>query len=194
MKNLIQRFTDDERGTASLEFVLVFPVFFTFVLMTYESGILSARQVMLEHGVDRTVRAVRTGILPDTERDELRRTICLNARILPDCMNQLEIELLERDPLNWVDVPTSYRCIDRGEVTQIPVDIDESANNRLMFLRACIRINPFLPTSGLGKAVVDSNQNDAADGSYALVATGAFVVEPFRAVSDLDGADLSSGG
>ncbi len=194
MKNLIQQFVGDERGTASLEFVLVFPVFFTFVLMTYESGILSARHVMLEHGVDRTVRAVRTGNIlvpqppgaPLSDRDLLRQEICDTSRILPDCMNQLEIELLWRDPLNWVAVPDDFRCIDRGEVVQDAVEVGGTANNRLMFLRACIRINPFLPTSGLGKAIVDKNSSDAAGGSYALTAVGAFVVEPFRAVSEDD--------
>lgn len=183
MKNLIQRFVGDESGTASLEFVLVFPIFFTFVLMTYESGILSARHVMLEHGVDKTVREVRTGIIPVPDRDILRQKICGFSRILPDCINQLEIELLPRNPLAWTDVPNEFRCIDRGEVVQAAVEVGETANNRLMFLRACIRINPFLPTSGLGKAIVDRNADDASGGSYALTAVGAFVVEPYLAVS-----------
>ncbi|WP_400086810.1 TadE/TadG family type IV pilus assembly protein [Yoonia sp. R78084] len=61
MKDLIQRFLKDDGGTASIEIVLVFPVFFGFFLMTYESGVYSSRQVMLEHGVDVTVRNVRIG-------------------------------------------------------------------------------------------------------------------------------------
>ena len=183
MNDLFRRFRNDESGTASLEFVLVFPVFFTFVLMTYESGMISARHVMLEHGVDKTVRNVRTGIIPVPDRALLRQSICDHSRIIPDCMNQLEIELLPRNPTSWVAIPSNFRCIDRGEVTQVPVEVGESANNQLMFLRACVRIDPFLPTTGLGKAVVESNSGTAAGGSYALTATGAFVVDPFRAVS-----------
>lgn len=184
MGKLLQRFMKDEHGTASLEFVLVFPVFFSFVLMTYESGIIAARQVMLEHGVDQTVRAVRTGAIPVPTRDLLRQEICDQSRILPECMEQLELELLTRDPLNWVAVPSSFRCIDRGEVEQPAVEVGESANNRLMILRACVRIDAFFPTTGLGQAIVENNDNTAAAGSFAMTATGAFVVEPYRAVAD----------
>ncbi len=186
MKNLIARFLRDDKGTASVEFVLVFPVFFGFFLMTYESGVLSARHVMLERGVDVTVREVRIGIITNPTRDLLRQRICDVSLILQDCMNQLEIELIEKDPLAWTPVSTDVRCIDRGEVTQQVVTVDQSANNRLMFLRACIRVDPFLPSSWLGAAIIENNNDSAAAGSIALVAMSAFVVEPFR--SDLAAA------
>jgi len=182
MKNLLESFVKDEKGTAALEFVLVFPVFFGFFLMTYEAGIISSRHVMLERGVDVAVREVRIGIIPDPTRDNLRSRICTVAGILPDCERQLEIELVQRDPRAWVALDPEIQCVDRGDLDAVPVDmIDGTANNELMFMRACIRIDPFLPSSALGKAIVAANDNARADGSYALVATGAFVVEPFRA-------------
>lgn len=188
MRNLIQRFLKDDGGTASIEIVLVFPVFFGFFLMTYESGVYSSRQVMLEHGVDVTVRDVRIGRIDETDSDQLRTAlregICDNARILPDCMNQLEVELIQRDPrMPWVPLDNNVRCVDRGNLNN-PFDgtLDDTGNNELMFLRACIRIDPFLPTSNLGKAFINANAgNSAAGQSYALVASSAFVVEPFRA-------------
>jgi hypothetical protein len=188
MKDLIQRFLKDDGGTASIEIVLVFPVFFGFFLMTYESGIYSSRQVMLEHGVDVTVRNVRIGRIDEIDtlelRRELREGICESARILPDCMNQLEVELIQRDPrVNWVPLDNNIRCVDRGDLANPNLGtFDGTANNELMFLRACIRIDPFLPSSNLGKAFINANDGDTAAGdSYALIATGAFVVEPFRA-------------
>lgn len=180
MKDLLARFLRDDKGTASVEFVLVFPVFFGFFLMTYESGVLSARSVMLERGVDVTVREMRIGTIMNPTRDILRERICEVSLILQDCLNLLEIELIQKDPLNWTPVSTDVRCIDRGEVTQQVVTVDQSANNRLMFLRACIRVDPFLPSSWLGTAIIANNNDTAAAGSVALVAMGAFVVEPFR--------------
>lgn len=181
IKALCQQFAKDEAGTTSLEFVIVFPVFFGMFLMTYESGMISARHVMLERGVDVAVRDVRIGTMPNPTRESLRTRICQIAGIIPDCMRQLEIELLQRDPMNWTAVPGSVRCVDRGDLERDPGTIDATGNNQLMILRACVRIDPFLPTSGLGKAIVDNNSGSAAGGSYALVSMGAFVVEPYRA-------------
>jgi len=184
MKGLFKRFFQDEEGTASLEFVLVFPVFFGFFLMTYEAGVYSTRQVMLEHGVDVTVREVRIGLIQNPDRDTLRARICQSARILPDCIQQLEIELIQKDLSSpWVALNQTISCVDRSDLSAVPPDtIDSVGNNELAFLRACIRIDPFIPTSNLGMAFVAASEGDAAaDGSYALFATSAFVVEPFGA-------------
>ena len=187
MKNLLQRFWKDDNGTSSIEIVLVFPVFFGFFLMTYESGILSSRQVMLEHGVDVATREIRIGVIAtddaDDLRDILRARICEAASILPDCATQLEIELIQRDPRNWTALDPDIECVDRSDLSAAYTgNVDTGGNNQLMFLRACIRIDPFLPSSALGKAFIAANEGNAAAGeSYALVATSAFVVEPFRA-------------
>ena len=185
MKNLVQKFWKDERGTSSIEIVLVFPVFFGFFLMTYESGVLSSRQVMLEHGVDVATREVRIGIIdtsdPAALRTTLRARICEASRIIPDCVRQLEIELIQRDPRSWSALDPDIKCVDRTDLNAAYTgSLDTAGNNQLMFLRACVRIDPFLPSSELGKAFVNASAgNAAAGGSYALVATNAFVVEPF---------------
>lgn len=183
LRSLYRRFSRDESGTTSLEFVLVFPVFFGMFLMTYESGMISARHVMLERGVDITIREVRIGALaPD--RDRLRDRICEIALIIPDCASQLAIEMIQRNPMAWVAVNPRVQCVNRGDVDADPPDVDDIGNNELMILRACLRIDPFLPTSGIGKAIVQNNSGSAADGSHALVSMGAFVVEPFMADPD----------
>ena len=180
MRDCVRRFGKDETGITTIEFVLVFPMFFGFFLMTYESGMISANHVMLERGVDLTVREIRIGNMVDPDRDELRKSICDIALIIPKCEEQLEIELIRTDPLNWVAFDPQVKCVDRGDIDINNSIIDSSANNQLMLIRACVRINPLLPTTGLGKTIVDNNQDDAADGSYALVSISAFVVEPFR--------------
>ena len=48
----IRAFVRDEEGAATISFILVFPAFMTFFLMTYENGMISLRHVMLERGVD----------------------------------------------------------------------------------------------------------------------------------------------
>jgi Flp pilus assembly protein TadG len=176
----IRDFADDDSGVVTLEFLLVFPMFFGFFLMTYEMGIISLRNVMLERGVDMAVREVRIGAMPEPTGDLLKTAICNYAEILPDCENQLELEMLVRSVRNWDDIPSRVRCIDRSVTTQASVDFVNGGNNQLVFLRACIRLDPMLPTTGIGRAIVEAAEgDDAADGSYALVAAAAFVVEPF---------------
>lgn len=179
--NFWTRFARAEEGTASLEFVIVFPVFFGFFLMTYESGMISARHVMLERGVDIAVRDVRIGSMAAPSRELLRTRICEVALIIPDCENQLQVEMIVRDPRAWVPVDPVVRCIDRGVATQPVIEFTNGGNNNLVFLKVCVRIDPLLPTTGLGKVIVDNNSGSAAGGSYALVSRAAFVVEPFTA-------------
>ncbi len=179
LKTLLRRFRASEDGTATLEFVIVFPVFFMFFLMTYENGMISARHVMLERGVDIAVRDVRIGRMANPTRETLRERICDVAGIIPNCTSQLELEMVRRNPRNWAAVDPVVKCIDRGAAVQPVIEFTNGSNNELLILRVCARFDPMLPTSGIGKAIADSNTSSAAQGSYALVATSAFVVEPF---------------
>lgn len=177
---MLRRFWNCERGTASLEFVIVFPIFFGFFLMTYESGMVNAQHVMLERGVDMAVRDVRIGRIATPTPARLRERICEAARIIPDCVNQLQLEMVKRNPRAWTDITGKVECIDRSIEVQPVVTFTNGDNNDMMVLRACVRIDPLLPTTGLGKAIVQGNSSDAAGGSLALVAHSAFVVEPFK--------------
>lgn len=184
LKRRLTRFFRREDGTASVEFVLVFPIFMLFFGMTYENGMISIRHVMLERGVDMTVRDVRLGIVrePDSEklRTEMKRRICVYAAIIPDCENQLQLEMIKRDLRNWSDIDMTVRCIDRGAVSQPKVNFTNVLNNELIFLRACALFDTVMPTSGIGYAISGKERGSDDTGlPYGLVATSAFVVEPF---------------
>ena len=179
-RDFAKRFAECERGVASLEFAIVFPVFFTFFLMTYESGMVSLQHVMLERGVDLAVRDVRIGVMSTPTAERLKERICEEAGIIPNCETQLQLEMTRRDPRAWVNLSNQVRCIDRSLSSQPVVEFTNGDNNDVMVLRACVRIDPVLPTTGLGKSIVANNDNDAAGGSVALVAYSAFVIEPFR--------------
>lgn len=193
VRGLFRAFLRDEAGGSTIEFVIVFMVFMTFFLMIIESGIYSVRHVMLERGVDLAVRDVRIGRLADPEIDELRDRICERTTVIPNCEQQLGIELIVRDPRNLVGWPAGgIKCTNRGSVEQPTYVYDPISNNQLAFIRACARFDPIMPTTGLGKAIVEGQGTNAgAEGSYALVAVSAFVVEPFKKEDD-DG--VSSGG
>lgn len=177
LKSALHRFRYDESGVVTVQFVIIFPVFFFFFLMTYEHGVIAVRNVMLERGVDMAVRDVRIGTMVNPTGELLRKRICDVAGIIPDCENQMQIEMDTRDPRNWVAIPSQVNCIDRSVTERPVVKFVSGGSNRLVYIRACIRINPMLPTTGIGKAIVDRG-NAASGGSYALVASSAYVVEP----------------
>ena len=177
MKPFLRLFCQDDRGTVSIEFVIIFPIFFSFFLMTVENGIISIRNVMLERGVDIAIRDIRIGTMLDPDAAELRERICEIASIIPDCDSQLQVEMFVRNPRNWTALPTKVNCIDRSVEARPVTAYVTGEGNELVVLRACVRIDPFLPTTGIGKAIVE-NGDDASGGSYALVSTSSYVVEP----------------
>lgn len=185
LRHRLARFAACETGTITVQFVIIFPMFVMFFLMTVEAGVISLRNVMLERGVDIAVREVRIGRLPNPSREDLIEEICEAASIIPDCLNQMQLEMVVKDPRIWVWTPEDQDvdCIDRSVDVQTDVpDFTNGANNELVILRACARFDPFLPASPLsliGTAISNGSSEQAA-GSYALVATSAFAVEPFN--------------
>ncbi len=159
-------------GSATIEFLVVFPFFFTLFLSTFELGMLTARQVMLDRGLDLTVREVRLG-QTEVSQANLKARICENALILPDCVAQMRLEMQPLNPRNWQNIPDQADCIDRDDDSKPVRSFSAGVENQLMILRACSLFDPFFPTSGFG-AVIPRESADA----YALLSTSSFVVEP----------------
>lgn len=180
----LRKFRRSEDGVVTLVFVIVFPVFLIFFFMTFENGIVNLRQVMLERGVDLAVRDIRIGDIKGTDNDQLnedvRKRICEIAGVIPNCESQLRIEMIRRDVRDWVPIDPAVQCVDRSNPDQPNPVFDPYGNNELMYLRACARVNPFLPTTGIGLRLTESADNPVAGGSYAIVSSAAFVIEPFR--------------
>ena len=165
-----------EDGNGTIEFVLVLPAFFLLFTSAYEGGMLSTRHVMLERGLDQAVREVRLGLLANPTHDSLSARICHFASIIPDCANQIRLEMIPNDPRNWVSPSTQVPCVDREEESTPTITFTNTGgNNELMILRACVLFDPMIPTTGLGKAIPKKS-----GGAYGLVATSSYVMEPFQ--------------
>lgn len=171
----LRQFFRNEDGNGTLEFVMVLPGFLLFFTSAYEAGVLSTRHVMLERGLDATVREVRIGRIPIPTHENLTDRICEIASIIPDCKNQVRLEMVIRDPRAWVAPSSDVACVDREEEGDPVLNFNPGNNNQLMILRACALFDPMLPTSGLGKEIPKESL-----GAYALVATSSYVMEPFK--------------
>ncbi|HVG47633.1 MAG TPA: TadE/TadG family type IV pilus assembly protein [Rubellimicrobium sp.] len=169
----LRRFWVSEDGASTIEFVLVFPLIFLVFLSTVELGLLMTRQIMLDRGLDLAVRQVRLGAVNPVTHDALKRLICRGALIIPDCMNQLKLEMRPADPRAWTTLPASIDCVNRANPAEPVRGFTPGQSNELMMLRACSLFDPLFPTSGLGAQLHRQSGNASA-----LVSSTTFVIEP----------------
>jgi len=169
----LSRFRQDESGHASIEFAIMFPILFYMLLSAIELGIMNLRDSMLERSLDIAVREVRitTGFQPSHQ--ELKEMICSETGMIPDCLNNLLLEMVQKDPRNWTDLSSSTNCTNRAEETHPVTTFTPGQDNELMILRACAKYEPMFNNYGLAGLLTKDSSGDIS-----LIAISAFVQEP----------------
>jgi hypothetical protein len=172
--SLFRRFLRAEDGNGTVEFAITFPAMLLFMLSGIELGIMILNHASLERALDLTVRDIRlsTGTAP--QHDEIKELICIRTGFIKNCSSNLKLEMVQVDPRKWSGISTNATCTDASLEVQPKTTFKNNAKeNELIILRACAKISPVFPTTGLGKSM----KQDGA-GQYALVSTSAFVQEP----------------
>lgn len=166
-------FHQSQDGSSTIEFVIMFPVIFTFFLSTFELGMLETRHVMLDRGLDVAVRAIRLGQIEPVTHDRFKQAVCNAAAIIPDCMNQIKLEMVTVDPNAWVNMAPAADCVDRNDPGVPLREFTPGVSNQLMLIRACALFDPYFPTTGLGASLPRTS-----GGAYGLISVASFVIEP----------------
>ncbi len=169
----LRRFARDTRGTATVEFVIMAPVFFLVFMSSVEAGVLMVRNVMLERAVDLTVRNLRLGTWPTPEPALVKQSICDATLVIHDCMTSVLLEMRPVSTTTWAPLDPNAACVNRATRIDPLVEFKPGAQNEMMIVRACAIVDPVFPLTGLGLQL----QKDTS-GGYALTATSAFVNEP----------------
>ncbi|MCO6381593.1 MAG: pilus assembly protein [Vannielia sp.] len=169
----LRQFRKREEGNSTIEFVILFPIFIVVFMSCFEMGMLMTRQVMLERAVDLSVRDLRLGHWSPPTHDELKRTICNRAGIIPDCMNSMLIELQPVKKDTWTPLPKQATCNDKSAPVQPVTAFNGGDENEMMIVRACAIMKPWFTATayGLKLPLVDGE-------NYAIVSSSAFVNEP----------------
>ncbi len=173
MRAFLGRRKRDETGTASIEFVLTVPLVIFIFLAALESGIYMTRYVMLDRALDITVRALRLGQIETPALETLRGRVCDEVAIIPDCKNQLKIELYRVDTGTWNFPDRNIDCVDRGAAIKPVVEPNLGAENEVMLVIACMTADALFPTTGIAAQMT----LDSKGGYYVFAASG-FVNEP----------------
>ncbi|WP_114286984.1 TadE/TadG family type IV pilus assembly protein [Candidatus Halocynthiibacter alkanivorans] len=163
----------DEAGTATIEFVILFPIFMTLLLSAFEVGMFMTRQVLLERGVDLAVRDLRLGLMVNPTPASLKTAVCEYAGPLAGCASTISIELRPISKETWVLPTAIVQCIDRNEEINPDLTFDTGTENELMLVRACMVIDPVFATS----AIVAQMPKDES-GGYQIYSSSIFVNEP----------------
>ena len=181
----IWHFARSERATATMEFVIVFPIVITLFIAVFETGMILTRQVMLERAMDSTIRLLRLDLVarPDDPAEfatAIRENICANTLVIPDCLDILELDLRDIDQLNYIMPPGDALCINRNDMLRPDENrpfagrVDDGLDN-LMLVRVCVVVDRILPISGFG---LNLTRDDT--GGLHMVSSTVFVNEPTR--------------
>jgi len=168
-----KRWLRREDGSATIEFVLLFPLIMYIFLSSIEVGVYLMRAVLLDRAVDINVRALRLGTLSPMTSEELRSRICEDAMVLSDCETSMTIELVPISTSSWSFPAPQMTCVDRDSEIDPVVEFNGGGQNDIMLVRACVVADPFFNTTPL---VMDLPLD--ASGGYAIAATSTFVNEP----------------
>ncbi|MBE1282615.1 MAG: pilus assembly protein [Rhodobacteraceae bacterium] len=171
--NWIRKFRRSEDGSATVEFAITFPMMMFFLMSGVELGMITLRHASLERAMDITIRDIRLGTGAAPQHDEIKDLICTRAGFIQDCDSNLRLEMIQLDPRALTAIDSTPDCTDQSEEVAPVRSFENGQSNELMILRACAKIDPVFPSTGLGNSVV----KDGA-GQFALVASSAFVQEP----------------
>ena len=148
---------------------------------------------MLERGVDLATRELRLIGLPDHLKDNegnvtdqeahdyIKSQICVHTDLVKDCEGTLFLELTSIDATNTGVPTTSAQCVNRlntvDPATDLDINIDlgdrsESNDTNLMYLRACLVVDPYLPANFAMPLPYDES------GGVALIVDSAYINEP----------------
>jgi hypothetical protein len=175
-----RQFLKDESGTASIEFLFIFPLIFLVFTASFESSMYMARYVMLDRAVDKVVRQIRLGTYKNLSHQLLKQKVCeagLLAESKADCMNKMRIWMQPVNTGTFAMVAPPKTCVDKAsEVNTDEPPANEFAygtDNEIMLLRICLKEWPMFPTSAVSVKMASE-----PDGSVAMIVTSVFVNEP----------------
>lgn len=171
----LRRFRRDEDGAAmTLEFLILFPLFIYIFTGGFQIGIMNVRHAQLERAVDMAVRDLRLGRDPTPTHPELLASICNYAGMIPNCDENLHIEMERIDTATWDFREGKVMCLDRTEEGEMAMNFTPGALNDLMLITVCGAYDIVIPYWGFSPFFPKVKD----DKHYPLVAMSAYVIEP----------------
>ncbi len=172
-KQKLAFFRKSESGSVTIEFVILVPIVLYLFFMALETGLWSAREIMLRRATNMVARDVRLSAGDPPNYEEMKQMICSRSFFSAGCMNSIRIQMQAMPVQQWRNITTSVPCVDREEDFDPANNFIPGQQNDLMLVRVCRLFDPLLPGTGLGRKLPENS-----DGEYGVRITTAFVTEP----------------
>lgn len=168
------RALSSEDGSATVEFVILFPIIFALFVTSVDFSLQMLRQVFLDRAVDLAVRDVRLGLIDTSALDNFKQRICANAALTPNCLQTVTVELRPVGLNEFATLNPTARCVDRANnVSPMLSFTPGGGQQELMMIRACTVSNPFIVANGF----IFGNPRGPND-DFMAASMGVFVNEP----------------
>ncbi|MEP6355570.1 MAG: TadE/TadG family type IV pilus assembly protein [Hyphomicrobiales bacterium] len=176
-KKKTEPFVKSESGVTAIEFALLAPVFFIIVISILEVGYTFSKVAMLNYSVSVATKDIYIGKASNNEitHDKIEQNICDNMSVLAgsNCTENLLLELITINDVT--DLPNdNAQCRDEALNINPVVQFDPGGSSETVFMRVCFLTNVLVPGIGFGLQLPLE-----ASGKYAIIASSAFVNEPF---------------
>ncbi|SFR56079.1 TadE/TadG family type IV pilus assembly protein [Litoreibacter janthinus] len=165
-----------EDGNATIEFAILFPGFMLVFMSIFEIGMLMTRYMMFDRALDVAIREVRLSENRSFTQDQVKQLLCSQTVILRNhCLEDVSLEMVrvDEDDQNWTFPTGATPCRDYAQNVIPTTTFVTGDANDLIFVRACMSIEPFFPTAALGEYLTRDS-----GGRLNMIAMSAFSVEP----------------
>lgn len=179
----LRRMLRREEGTSTIEFVIIVPILFGFVINSSEAGLVMLRSAFLDWGLNNAVRELRLGTLADkdgvVDSAKFVSTVCENVWILGDeaaCKRRLQLEVVAFDRADPAGAMSSDLCVPGSDdPLPPPARFTPGSPNsgEITIVRICASVPALTPSFGIGAAM-----KKTADGDYFVTAMSAYTSEP----------------
>lgn len=177
MKRIVRalfEFRFRDAGSATVEFVIVFPMVMAILLTSIDFGAFMLRQVFLDRGVNIAVREVLLGNIPSSGQSAFREVVCSQVVLIADCTTSISIEMRPINTNTWQGIYDPAQCVDRSaNITPTLTFNPSNGNQDLMLVRVCASVDPFITITGMIFGL-----EQGTDGDYLILASTAFTNEP----------------
>ena len=172
-KQLLHR----QDGSAPVEFAIVVPTMLTIFIMAMEAGVIQLRQVMVDRALDLTVRDLRLQRIGElgepVSQAQVADRFCEHAFLVPNCRQNLTIEMTPIDLADWVAPQTNVACVNR-DLQILPVNtFTPPDSSKPTLIRTCMIVDLMFPTSRYGLNLAADSQ-----GGFLMTSFSFFINEP----------------
>lgn len=178
--NILKLFAGD-RGTATIEFVLMFPACMMFFLIGMERSLTHITKTKLNYAVETTIKDVKSGKMSNITASAIISEICSKMASPTGCstamtveMNILDTTIVPKSLATEMKVPDyTNLCGNTSTNSQTTSKMANLAAYDFVLVRVCFVTKVVMPTS-----ISDINFASALPGEHELISTTAFVYSP----------------